>query len=361
MTELEEEAPGVTRKLTTIFHADVCGYSRLMEQDEVATLSALKECKSVTARFLDRHRGRLINWTGDGLLAEFASVVEAVQCGVEIQKELKARNDLLEDDRRMDFRIGINLGDVMVDNEELFGEGVNIAARLQSIAPVGGILMSGTAFDQVRNKLSLEFDFMGRQSVKNIAEQIPAYAVVLDPNTRPSSQRMNRSTEARDDYQMDGNPGSIGAPPPPGAATEGDAQTIFPGPYAGFWRRSVAFLIDWGLVMVVAFTLSDLTGGDFEPFMPLAYVLYLGAFESSTWQASIGKKVLGIQVVDLQGRRLDIFHALGRNFAKLLSILTLFYGFAMAGWSQRKQGLHDKIADAMLIDVDGLPQAHVEI
>lgn len=295
---------------------------------------------------MDRHYGRVINWTGDGLLAEFASVVEAVQCAVEIQRELKARNDLLDDDRRMDFRVGINLGDVMVDGNELFGEGVNIAARLQAIAPVGGILVSGTSFDQVRGKLALDFDFMGRQSVKNIADQIPAYAVVLDPGARPTSRRISRSGNGYADA------GSAGFDPAPHARTRGSRAAALHGPFAGFWRRGVAFTVDIFIAAAVSILLSDLTGGNFEPFIVLIYAAYLTGFESSEWQASIGKRIMGLKVIDERGERLTISRAMGRNFAKLLSLLTLMIGFVMTAFTERKQGLHDKLADTFVIDED---------
>ena len=170
----------VRRKLTTIFCADVVGYSRLMGVDETGTLKRLKECRELVAAFIDRHRGRVVSWSGDAVLADFASVVEAVQCAVEIQKELKARNDGKVEGERMEFRIGINLGDVMVEDHDIFGEGVNIASRLQSLAAPGGVLISGSVHDQVKNKLSLGFNFMGHQQVKNIAEQVPVFIVAHD-------------------------------------------------------------------------------------------------------------------------------------------------------------------------------------
>ncbi len=173
-------AAAVHRKLTTILCADVVGYSRLMEADEVATLETLKAYRRAMAGLIGRHDGRVVSTSGDALLAEFASVVEAVQCAAEVQRELSARNAALGDARRMDFRIGINLGDVIVEGDDLYGEGVNIAARLQSLAEPGGIDISGTVYDQVRNKLSLGYEFVGAQSVKNISEQVPVYRVQLE-------------------------------------------------------------------------------------------------------------------------------------------------------------------------------------
>ena len=170
----------VHRKLTTIFCADVVGYSRLMEGDEVATLETLKAYRRAMAGLIERHEGRVVSTTGDALLAEFASVVEAVQCAAEVQRELGTRNAGLGEERRMDYRIGINLGDVIVEGDDLYGEGVNIAARLQSLAEPGGVNISGTVYDQVRNKLSLGYQFIGAQSVKNITEQVPVYRVQLE-------------------------------------------------------------------------------------------------------------------------------------------------------------------------------------
>jgi class 3 adenylate cyclase/uncharacterized membrane protein len=181
LSVLEDEVPAaVHRKLTTILCADVVGYSRLMEADEVATLETLKAYRQAMAGFIERHDGRVVSTSGDALLAEFGSVVEAVQCAAEVQRELSARNAALGDDRRMDFRIGVNLGDVIVEGEDLYGEGVNIAARLQGLAEPGGIDISGTVYDQVRNKLTLGYEFIGAQTVKNISEQVPVYRVQLD-------------------------------------------------------------------------------------------------------------------------------------------------------------------------------------
>ena len=178
----------VERKLTTILAADVTGYSRLMGEDEPGTLATLKSYRETMAGFIASHRGRVVNTAGDSLLAEFASVVEAVQCAVAIQRELATRNEVLSPGRRMLFRIGLNLGDVMVEGDDLFGEGVNIAARLQGVAQPGGICISGTVFDQVKNKLSIGYDFLGRQAIKNIAEEVPIYRIKLSPDDDSSPE-----------------------------------------------------------------------------------------------------------------------------------------------------------------------------
>jgi adenylate cyclase len=151
-----------------------------MEQDEAGTLATLKVYREAIDGLMERHRGRIASTAGDSLLAEFPSVVEAVQCAIEIQQELTGRNRFLPDARRMMFRIGINLGDVMLHGGDLFGEGVNVAARLEALAEPGGICISRTVYDQVRNKLSVGFEDLGDQPVKNISEPVQAFRVRLD-------------------------------------------------------------------------------------------------------------------------------------------------------------------------------------
>ena len=165
------------RKLTTIFSADVQGYSRLMEADEEGTLATLKQYREAMERLIEAHGGRVINTWGDGLIAEFPSVVESVRVAIDVQNELAGRNAGRSDATRMQFRIGINLGDVIVEGDDIYGDGVNIAARLQSSAAPGGIVISNTVYDQVRNKMSVGFEFLGSLSVKNIEETVPSYAV----------------------------------------------------------------------------------------------------------------------------------------------------------------------------------------
>jgi len=152
----------------------------MMGRDEHGTLVRLKECRELIQAFIERHHGRVVSWSGDAVLADFSSVVESVQCAVEIQRELKAQNESRGDKEPMDFRIGINLGDVMIDDHDIFGEGVNIASRLQSLAQPGGILISGSVHDQVKNKLALGFSFLGHQQVKNISEQVAVFVVAPD-------------------------------------------------------------------------------------------------------------------------------------------------------------------------------------
>jgi adenylate cyclase len=171
----------VKRKLAAIVSADVKGYSRLMGVDEEGTLRTLTTYREVMASLIQQHNGRVVNAPGDALLAEFESVVDAVKSAVEIQRELSKRNADLPSDRRMEYRIGINLGDVMVDGDSIYGDGVNIAARLESLADAEGICISGTAFDQVKNKLNLGYKYLGEQTVKNISEPVRVYQILMEP------------------------------------------------------------------------------------------------------------------------------------------------------------------------------------
>ena len=164
-----------------------------MEQDEAATLATLQVYRDAIDGLVARHRGRIVSTAGDSLLADFPSVVEAVQCAIEIQQELAGRNRSLPDARRMAFRIGINLGDVMLHDGDLFGEGVNVAARLEALAEPGGICISRTVYDQVRNKLTVGFDDLGDQPVKNISEPVQAFRVRLDGAAQDSGRKPARS------------------------------------------------------------------------------------------------------------------------------------------------------------------------
>lgn len=161
----------VQRKLTTILAADAAGYSSVMEADEVRTLADLRAARGVFSQFIARHHGRIANTAGDGLIAEFPSVVEAVQCAIEVQRELGEAQSGLR------FRIGVHLGDVMVDGDDLLGEGVNLAARLQSMAEPGGILISRQVYDQVQKKLSVGFQYLGEKQPKNFTESVAVYSV----------------------------------------------------------------------------------------------------------------------------------------------------------------------------------------
>lgn len=170
------------RRLAAILCGDVSGYSRLMGADEEATLKTLSSRRSIIDRLIAHHRGRFVNSAGDSVLAEFASVVNAVQCAVEIQRTLKAENAEITASRRMEFRIGVNLGDVMVEGDQLYGDGVNVAARLEGLAEPGGICISGTVREHLGNKLALSYADLGPQSVKNIVEPIRVFKVLPDQN-----------------------------------------------------------------------------------------------------------------------------------------------------------------------------------
>jgi adenylate cyclase len=168
----------VKRRLTTVLCADVHGYSRLMGADEAGTLGTLRRHRSAIAGLVERHDGRIVNTWGDAVIAEFASVVEAVQCAVEIQQEVSNQDSDPPQAHQMRFRIGVNLGDVMVDGSDIFGDGVNIAARLQELAEPGGVVISASVYDQVHNKLSLGFDCLGRQQMKNVVPVV-SYRVAM--------------------------------------------------------------------------------------------------------------------------------------------------------------------------------------
>jgi adenylate cyclase len=170
----------VERKLTAILCADVYGYSRLMGEDEEATLRTLTSHRKLIDSQIEQHHGRFVNSAGDSVLAEFASVVEAVNCAVDIQTRLKAENASISPERRMEFRIGVNLGDVMVEGTQIYGDGVNVAARLESLAEPGGICISNTVHDQVSTKLALAYADLGEQAVKNIAKPVRVFRVLLN-------------------------------------------------------------------------------------------------------------------------------------------------------------------------------------
>jgi len=174
----------VTRRLAAILNADVRGYSRLMGEDEVATIETLKEYRKVISDLIGEYGGRLVDSPGDNLLAEFPSVVDAVECAASVQKELASRNARLPEKSRMEFRIGVNLGDVIEDEGSIYGEGVNIAARIQGLAEGGGICIAKSVYDQVKNKLTLEFENLGFHTVKNIGEPVQVYRIALVAGSR---------------------------------------------------------------------------------------------------------------------------------------------------------------------------------
>ena len=217
----------VKRRLTTVLCADVHGYSRLMEADEAGTLGMLRRYRTAIAGLVARHDGRIVNTWGDAVIAEFASVVEAVQCAVEIQQEISNQVPDPPQAQRMRFRIGINLGDVMVEGSDIYGDGVNIAARLQELAEPGGIVVSSTVYDQVHNKLSVGFDCLGQQPMKNVAS-VTSYRVTLGGQ---AAGRQNLPADESPPAQADAF-----------AASDAGARRMGDGHVPSPWTHSVS---DW--------------------------------------------------------------------------------------------------------------------
>ncbi len=188
----------INRKLTAILSADVAGYSRLMGEDEVSTVRTLESYREVMSDLIEQFRGRVVDSPGDNLLAEFSSVVDAMQSAVTIQKELKVRNSRLPKHRWMEFRIGINIGEVIQEGERIYGDGVNIAARLESLAQPGGICISRVAYDQIESKLPLGYEYIGERPLKNISKPLHAYRVVLDDDNGTKNEKGEKASEAKD-------------------------------------------------------------------------------------------------------------------------------------------------------------------
>ncbi len=234
----------VQRKLTTILAADADSYSRVMEADEVGTLSALRAARGVFTQFIARHHGRIANTAGDGLIAEFPSVVEAVQCAIEVQRELGA-----ESESGLRFRIGIHLGDVMIDGDDLLGEGVNLAARLQSMAEPGGILISQQVYDQVQKKLTVGFEFLGEKRPKNYEESVNVYSVASADSATPRKKGGAKARKAQR------------SPSQKRARWIADAQR-------------------WGIILALLLVLDLMTGGGFWVQWPAIGVALLMAMRS---------------------------------------------------------------------------------
>jgi TolB-like protein/class 3 adenylate cyclase len=185
---------GFKRKLTAILSADVKDYSRLMEDDEAETVRTLNTYRTAISDLIQKYRGRVVDATGDNIMAEYSSVVDAVNCAVEIQRDLAERNEELTYERRMEFRIGVNLGDVIDEDGHIYGDGVNIAARVENLAEPGGICISGRVYDQVANKLGLEYENLGEHQVKNISTPIRVYRVLSFPGA--AAHRVVQAKEA---------------------------------------------------------------------------------------------------------------------------------------------------------------------
>lgn len=184
---------GLTRRLSAILSIDAVGYSRLMRDDDEATIDTLTTYRRILSHLIEQYRGRVVDSPGDNMLAEFTSVVDAVNCGVEIQRELAERNAELEENRQMPFRIGINLGDVLEEGGRIYGDGVNVAARMEGLAEAGDICISGTVYDAVESKIGLEYEFLGEHEVKNIDK--PIRAVGFKPSLFRRASNQNRALE----------------------------------------------------------------------------------------------------------------------------------------------------------------------
>ncbi|UCF85391.1 MAG: NINE protein [Desulfobacteraceae bacterium] len=204
----------VKRRLAAIFSADVRNYSRLMRDDETATVRTLNAYRELMTALVRQHHGRVVDSPGDNLLAEFASVVDAVQAATAIQKELKVRNANLPKNRKMEFRIGINLGDIIVEKDRIYGDGINIAARIEGLADPGGICISRTAYDQIEDKLPLAYEYLGEKTVKNIPKPIRAYRVLIEPEGFARKWRRKRTAERpgkvvdRDEFRIERHGGT---------------------------------------------------------------------------------------------------------------------------------------------------------
>ena len=232
---------GVDRKLTTILAADAEGYSRAMAVDEERALADLRGARRVFSALIERHRGRIANTAGDGLIAEFPSVVEAVQCAIEVQRQLGDRRRGA--DGALRFRIGVHLGDVIVDGQDLLGDGVNLAARLQAMAEPDGILISQQVYDQVHNKLSVGFEYLGEKRPRNLAEDVPIYRIAVGGG---------RHREARDRHPA--------RSPGPSHATGDDRQVS----RDRVVRRTKQFAVIWLAILAVDLA----TGGGFWAHWP---------------------------------------------------------------------------------------------
>jgi uncharacterized RDD family membrane protein YckC len=361
------------------------------------------------AGFIEHHHGRVVSWSGDAVLADFSSVVESLQCAIEVQRELKARNETAPAAERMEFRIGINLGDVMIEDHDIFGEGVNIAARLQSLAPPGGILISGSVHDQVRNKLTAGFDFLGNQQVKNIADHVPAYVVLPDrpqaaaaaeiaipavPTVTPSAMALRGAAGFTDGLIAFGVAFGLAVPLQAIGLTVADLRMPFgllatervvrAGDPATEIREGGAVVVTHSETIVNRTTLGlatqsyrivrtetvrdgRTTAGGSETMIDLrsgrdiaapsifwfisgAYFLLMFATEGTgRVRRSPGKSLFGLDVQSSSGAALSPIAGVWRNVAKTASIVPLFAGFLLPLWTRKPQALHDLLAGARVV------------
>ena len=251
----------VERKLTTILCADVAGYSRLMEQNEEDTLASLKFARTVFNSHIADHGGRLINMTGDAIIAEFPSVVNAVHCAVAIQNQIAELHTQNKFAVALHFRIGLNLGDVMIEGDDIFGDGVNIAARLEALAPTGGICISGTVYDHVKGKFPAGFDYLGERKVKNIDGAVSVYALQLAGAEQPSPAATKDAGTEQPDETLE----------------EKELRKQIKR-QASFYRRCVMM----GVLVVFLFIINMLTSPGtlwfFWPALPILFTLTLNGF-----------------------------------------------------------------------------------
>ena len=178
-SETEIDIDRLQRQLKAILSADVKDYSRLMTEDELWTIKTINRFRGLISSHVQRYSGRVVDSPGDNILAEFGSVVNAVECAMAIQEDFGVRNNLLPENRRMEYRIGVNLGDVVIERGRIYGDGVNIAARIENLSDPGGISISGTVYDQIENRLSMEYEFIGERVVKNIRKPMRVYRIIL--------------------------------------------------------------------------------------------------------------------------------------------------------------------------------------
>ncbi|MCV9997509.1 adenylate/guanylate cyclase domain-containing protein [Pararhizobium sp. YC-54] len=275
------------RKLTTIFCADVQDYTRLMGADEEGTLAMLKHYRDAMSRLIDAHGGRVINTWGDGVIAEFPSVVECLRAAMDVQNELAGRNAARPADGRMLFRIGINLGDVIVDGDDIYGDGVNIAARLQASAAAGGIVISNTVYDQVRNKVAVSFDFLGPLPVKNIADAVPSYAVRIGGGTSETPLRTDTTPSPAPQARPGGD-----------AGTRSDTKAATPmGQLAAIARPMLGIA---GLAVVVLIAINALSWrGVFWSVWPVLGLAVLSALVWVSVQARFDRFLAALGVIGL--------------------------------------------------------------
>lgn len=274
-----------SRKLTTIFCADVQDYTRLMGKDEEGTLSTLRRYRDAMKRLIEAHGGRVINTWGDGVFAEFPSVVEAVRAAIDTQNELAGYNAVIKPDKQMLFRIGLNLGDVIADGDDLYGDGVNIAARLQSRAAPGGIVISNTVYDQVRNKVAVGFDFLGQLEVKNIEGGVPSYAVRIGGV---------QVVDTTSDYRSAPEPTSVQAPRP--------ALGV---PVPQDWRRS------YGSALIVCIALAIINGltwdGEFWAKWPILVILWVAAVRYARSNRQIDMAIASLVITGIGIVAINLF------------------------------------------------------